>query len=264
MTLTIQQAIDFIFTAVPGAPFPGTVDSVKLGDPSQPLRRIAVCFLASMDVIEQAIQQDANFLITHEPTFYNHLDDIGFLHGNPVYAAKRRLIEESGLVVWRFHDTLHSLRPDPTLVGMANELGWADYGVPEQPSVFRLPAPLPLRQLAQHVQTSLDAAGLRVVGELDRPCQTVAIMAGSPGAKWQIQALAAPGVDALITGEISEWETSEFARDARSQAAGKALIVTGHAASEEPGMRWLVPWLEQRFPGVPVGFIHTGSAFQTL
>ena len=47
-------------------------------------------------------------------------------------------------------------------------------------------------------------------------------------------------------------------------AHAKGLIVTGHAASEEPGMRWLAPWLEQRFPGVPATFIHTGSAFQTL
>ncbi len=264
MPVTIQQAIDSILSTVPGAPFPGTVDTVKLGDPGQPLKRIAVTFLASVEVIEQAIQQGANFLITHEPTFYNHPDEIDFLDGNPVYAAKRRLIEESGLVIWRFHDTLHSMKPDPINVELIRALGWADYVLPGQSSVCRLPAPMPLRALAQHVKTSLDATGLRVVGELDRPCQTVALSPGSPGVRAQLGQLGQPGVDVLLAGEIFEWETSEFARDARSQAAGKGLIVTGHAASEEPGMRWLAPWLEQRFPGVPATFIHTGSAFQTL
>ena len=264
MTLTIQQAIDSVLSTVPGAPFPGTRDTVKLGDPSQPLRRIAVTFLASVEVIEQAIQLGANLIITHEPTFYNDRDEVDFLDGNPVYAAKRRLIEESGLVIWRFHDTLHSMKPDPINVELIRALGWADYVLPGHSSVCRLPAPMPLRELAQHVKTSLDASGLRVVGELDRPCQTVAVSPGSPGAKQQIMALAVPEMDVLVAGEIFEWETSEFARDARSQAAGKGLIVTGHAASEEPGMRWLAPWLEQRFPGVPATFIRTGSAFQTL
>ena len=264
MTLSIQQAIDSILSTVPGAPFPGTVDTVKLGDPSQPLKRIAVTFLASMEVIEQAIQLGANFLITHEPTFYNHLDEVDFLTSNPVYAAKRRLIAESGLVIWRFHDALHSMKPDPINVELIRALGWAGYELPGRSSTIRLPAPMPLRQLAQHVKTSLDATGLRVVGELDRPCQTVSLSPGSPGVRAQLGLLGQPGVDVLLAGEIFEWETSEFARDARRQAAGKGLIVTGHAASEEPGMRWLAPWLEQRFPGVPVTFIHTGSAFQTL
>ena len=46
------------------------------------------------------------------------------------------------------------------------------------------------------------------------------------------------GVDALITGEVFEWETSEFARDAWHLGLGKGLIVTGHAASEELKKYW--------------------------
>jgi putative NIF3 family GTP cyclohydrolase 1 type 2 len=262
--LTIQQAIDSIFFAVPGAPFPGTVDTVKLGDPGQPLKGVAVTFLASIEVIEQALKLGANFLITHEPTFYNHPDETGWLADNPVYAAKRRLAEEAGLVIWRFHDTLHNLVPDPTIAGMALELGWAAFVLPDQSLLCRLPAALPLRQLALHVKERLGATGLRVVGELDRPCQTIGLIPGSPGVQMQVGVLGTPGVDVIIAGEIFEWETSEFARDARHLAAGKGLIVTGHAASEEPGMRWIVPWLKQRLPGVPVQFVPTVSAFQQL
>jgi putative NIF3 family GTP cyclohydrolase 1 type 2 len=261
---TIQQSIDTIFAAVPGAPFPGTVDTIKLGDPSQPLKRVAVTFLASIEVIEQAVDLGANLLITHEPTFYNHLDETDWLAANPVYTAKRRLAEDAGLVIWRFHDTLHSLRPDPTVAGLAHELGWDDTVRPDQPFVCRLPAAITLRQLAQHVQDRLGATGLRVIGDLDRPCQTVGLRPGAPGPRMQVGALSAPGVDALITGEIFEWETSEFARDALHLHLGKGLIITGHAASEEPGMRRMVPWLEQRLPGVPVSFIGTKSAFQRV
>jgi putative NIF3 family GTP cyclohydrolase 1 type 2 len=89
-------------------------------------------------------------------------------------------------------------------------------------------------------------------------------MPGAPGPRWQAGLLSRPGVDALITGEVFEWETSEFARDALRLKLGKGLIITGHAASEEPGMRRIVPWLEQRLPGVAVTFIGTKSAFQTV
>lgn len=260
---TIQQAIDFLYAAVPGAPFPGTVDTVKLGDTRQPLGSIAVTFLASVEVIEQAVKLGANWLIVHEPLFYNHLDETDWLSSNPVYLAKRRLAEESGLVIWRFHDTLHALRPDPTLVGLVHALGWDAYAQPERNYGCRLPATT-LGAVARTVKERLGLASLRVVGDLDRPCQTVALLPGAPGGKTQISVLGMPEVDVIVAGEIAEWETSEFARDAARQGLAKGLILTGHAASEEPGMRWIVPWLEARFPGVPVQFVPNVSAFQLL
>ncbi len=107
----------------------------------------------------------------------------------------------------------------------------------------------------------LGAASLRVVGDLDGPCEHLALL---PGARTQIGVLGVPQVDAIITGEIAEWETSEFARDAAHLGLGQGLIIAGHATSEEPGMRWIVPWLEQRLPGVPVQFVPTSRAFQQL
>src|SRR5512144_405733 len=104
MTLTIQQAIDRIIAAIPGAPFTDTVDTIKAGDPSQELTGILVTFLATCEAIEQAAQLGANLIITHEPTFYNHLDTTDWLSQHPTYIAKQGLIERSGVVIWRFHD----------------------------------------------------------------------------------------------------------------------------------------------------------------
>ena len=81
MTITIQQAIDTIIAAVPGGPPPDTVDTVKIGDPTQPLTGIVTTFLATVEVIEQAAQLGANLIITHEPIFYNHRDETDWLAG---------------------------------------------------------------------------------------------------------------------------------------------------------------------------------------
>ena len=73
-----------------------------------------------------------------------------------------------------------------------------------------------------------------------------------------------PGVDALITGEIHEWETSEYVRDANHLGYKKGLVVIGHAASEEPGLKRIVPWLEERLPGVAIRFVSTNNPFHLL
>lgn len=53
MSLTIQKAIDTIITSIPGAPFPDTVDVIKLGDAGQNLTSIVVTFLATCEVIDR-------------------------------------------------------------------------------------------------------------------------------------------------------------------------------------------------------------------
>ena len=184
MTMTIQQAIDKITASVPGAPFPDTVDTIKSGDTSQVLTSIVVTFLATCDVIAQAARMGANLIITHEPTFYNHRDSIGSLVSDPVYQAKRQLLDNNQLVVWRFHDYLHSLEPDSTLVGLITELGWEANGPAEQPYLCDI-QPMTLFELGQWVKKKLGLPLVRVVGDLSLPCQRVALLPGMSASRSQ-------------------------------------------------------------------------------
>ena len=263
MTLTIQNAIDTIIASVPGAPFPDTVDTVKLGDAAQDITGIVVSFLATCEVIEQAVQVGANLIITHEPTFYNHLDGTDWLKNHPVYQAKRRLIEENGIVIWRFHDYLHSMPPDSTVMGLLHELNWEANLSPEQTYLSQI-QPLTLLELGRWVKKRLGLTTIRIVGDLTWHCERIAILPGFPPAEFQMECLGDTGADVLITGEIHEWETSEYVRDAAHLGYKKGLIVIGHAASEEPGMRWIIPWLEERLPSVAIHFVSTGSPFHQL
>ena len=263
MTMTIQNAIDTIIASVPGAPFPDTVDTVKLGDSTQSITGIVVTFLATCEVIEQAMESGANLIITHEPTFYNHLDTTDWLSNDPSYQAKRRLIEESLIVIWRFHDYLHSLPPDSTVMGLIKALNWEANGFPEQPYWCQI-QPMTLLELAQWVKQQLGLRTVRVVGDLTSLCERVALLPGFPPVEFQVGSLGEAQVDVLITGEIHEWETSEYVRDAAHLGYKKGLIVIGHAASEEPGMRLIIPWLEERLSGVAIRFVSTGSPFHQL
>jgi putative NIF3 family GTP cyclohydrolase 1 type 2 len=258
--MSIQQAIDTLIADVPGAPFSETVDTIKIGDASRPLTSIAITFLANAAVIQKASQMGVELLITHEPTFYNHLDKVDWLSQQPTYLAKRKLLEDNKLVVWRFHDYLHSIQPDPTLVGLIREMGWDQYVVPDSPFVCHIP-PISFADLQQLVKDKLGSKAPRVIGDPTLICKGVGLLPGFPPADFQIGVLGRPDVDVLIAGEIHEWETSEFTRDSNLLGYKKGLIVTGHAVSEEPGLRAIIPWIQERLPGIPVTYIPTTSAF---
>src|SRR6202158_4533090 len=51
-----------------------TVDTFKAGDPDTAITGIAVTMMATMDVLQRASAKGLNLVITHEPTFYAHLD----------------------------------------------------------------------------------------------------------------------------------------------------------------------------------------------
>jgi putative NIF3 family GTP cyclohydrolase 1 type 2 len=262
MTPTIQQAIDTIIASIVGAPYPETVDTVKTGDTSQPLKGIAVTFLTSVSIIEQVIAMGANLIITHEPTFYNHEDKTDWLDSHATYLAKRALLEKHNIVVWRFHDYLHTISPDPTVEGLRQAFGWEANPADGSQPLYQI-EPVTLRELTAHVKKSLGIQTLRVVGDLDMECHRIVLAPGFPGAGSQI-GLGFSEADVVITGEIHEWETSEYTRDATLTGNKKGLIVTGHAASEEPGIQLMVPWLITRLPGVEIRFMPTETPFHYL
>ncbi|HOU12645.1 MAG TPA: Nif3-like dinuclear metal center hexameric protein [Anaerolineae bacterium] len=261
MTTTIQDVIDAILTAIPGAPLAETVDTFKSGDPAQPVTGIVTTFLASYAVIQRAAELGANLIITHEPTFYNHLDETEWLANDPVYQAKRALLDKHGIVVWRFHDHWHMHQPDGITTGVVRALGWEAYLPDDTMPLFAVPETT-VGALAAELKAKLGILTVRVVGDLYMPCRRVGMMVGAAGGTWQINFMSGQPMDVLIAGEIHEWETCEYVRDAMAQGRQLALIVIGHANSEEPGMAYLVEWLCARVPDVPITHVPVGDPFQ--
>lgn len=261
--ITIQDTIQTILAAIPGSTTTDTVDTIKAGDPSQPVTGIVTTFLASQAVLQKAVDLGANFVITHEPTFYNHLDEVDWLADDPIYHAKLKFIQENHLVVWRFHDNLHHNRPDPTVAGISEALGWAEYVDPGNAEVFHLP-PISLMDLAQTVKSRLGIRTLRTIGNPGITCRKVGILVGAWGGSNQMYLWRTAELDVLIVGETPEWETVEYARDSMIQGRNRGLIITGHANSEEPGMRWLVGWLRPKFPGISIHHVPVGDPFEFI
>ena len=263
MQRTVQDIINAIIAGVPEAPFPETIDTLKTGQAGQEVKSVVVTFMATYEVIEKAIELGADLIITHEPTFYGHTDEIDWLEHDPIYQAKRRLIDEHHIAIWRFHDYLHSLQPDPTLTGLLKALGWSAYTLSDQPFTCQLP-PRSLHDLTLEIKAKLGGATLRVVGDPQMSCQRVGLLVGACGGNMHISGFSDWSLDTLVCGEINEWETNEYVRDALATGHAKALIVIGHSVSEEDGMREVIPWLQTRLPELPITFLPTGHALRSV
>ena len=141
---------------------------------------------------------------------------------------------------------------------MVSALGWEEYYHPEDRSRFLIPATR-LASLIQHVKKSLGISTVRYIGDLSQSCQKVVLLPGAVGGKRQIDAASREQPDVLLCGEISEWETAEYVRDARAQGRNTALVVMGHTDSEEPGSAYLAKWLQKKVPTVNVFHIPAGN-----
>jgi putative NIF3 family GTP cyclohydrolase 1 type 2 len=261
--LTVQQVIDLILKEIPGAPFKDTVDTLKSGSPDQVVTGIVSTCFATIDVIEKAAKLGVNFIITHEPTFYNHKDETDWLNGNDVYQYKRDLLNKYKIAVWRFHDYWHTHQPDGVQMGVLSTLGWEKLADKNDLHVVTLP-PTSMKQIVSHVKSKLGIQMVRTVGDPSQECQRVALFPGAAGGKRQIAWLQEIKPDICILGELSEWETGEYIRDARSKGDKISLIVLSHAVSEEPGMSRLVQWLQPKVTGIKVTHIAALNPFSFM
>lgn len=237
-----------------------TVDTFKAGDPETRVTGIATTFMASMDVLERAVAEHKNFIITHEPTFYSHLDTTEDLKNDPVYRAKLAYIERHHLVVWRFHDHDHQLVPDPMIHALAGKLGWKMQGEGRGQALFTIPETR-LDALAGMMRGKLGQGIVRVIGDPGLRVTKVALVPGAAGRNPHLAMLRRDDVQVLVVGEATEWEGIAYARDAVAQHRAKGLILLGHVVSEEPGMEECVGWLRGFITEVPVGLVATGDRF---
>lgn len=258
--LTIQGVMDLILKSIPGAPFKQTVDTIKAGSADQPVTGIVTTMFATIEVIRKAIALGANFIIAHEPTFYNHADDTSWLQQDDVYKYKWDLLQKHKMVVWRFHDYIHAHKPDGVLTGVVEALGWQQYYDAKDPYVVSIPA-ASLQQIITLVKSRLGIDHLKFIGDTTQSCSRIVLAPGAAGGMRQIAGLQVKKPDVLICGELNEWETSEYVRDLRATGSKTSLIVLGHIVSEEPGLEWLVKWLQPQVPGVKVTHIPSTDAF---
>jgi putative NIF3 family GTP cyclohydrolase 1 type 2 len=248
-----------------------TVDRIILGDPEAEVTRVLVTWISSFHAVREAAARGCQMLITHEPTFWVHANEVASLEGWPPDSIKRRLaekkralIEEHGLVMLRVHDAWDGM-PEvgiPWAWARHLDLGTQPVRVSEGSYQQRYDiAPIALDELARRVAAKTAPLGepaVQVVGPPDEMVSKVGIGTGCYCGLIIFQEL---GCDVSVVCDDAQWywEDMQFAAD-----TGHAVIRVNHGVTEEPGMVTLTEYINARLPGVSAEHLPHGCSFRLV
>ena len=247
---TTQDIREYLLSHSPWVDRERTVDTVKLGDSTRPIRKAGVCWFASIETIRAAQDAGCDLLVCHEPTFWDHAPAEAAWRDKEPGLSKRKLIEGTGMVVLRAHDTWDQWPGIGIRDSWATWLGlekrvyaseghnlYAVYEVPEQT----------LREFARYVAAKVRPLGedsVQVLGDPNRKVRRPAVGVGCIGPD---QPAVEHGADVLIVcyDGAPYWAVRE-----RLCEFGAAVITLEHGTTEMPGLENLCKHLAERFPDV--------------
>jgi putative NIF3 family GTP cyclohydrolase 1 type 2 len=237
-----------------------TCDTFKAGDPEREVKTLAVSWMSTLDALEKAHAMGCEMFITHEPTFYSHMDDDPTFDKDTATTAKRQLLTDSGMVVYRCHDVWDRVPGEGILASWAAALGLSGKPAAERThyAVFNIPA-MTVEDLARDMALRLQRFGqeaVQVTGDLKAKVRRLAIGTGAIADPREMHAM---GADAAVVTEIIYWRDVSWARD-----MGFPLFIVAHSVSECPGMESLAAHLRWKFPAVRVVYVQEGCPFRLV
>ena len=122
--LTAQQIADRVRSAIGVEWRAQSADGFKAGDPGTVVTGIATTVMATTDVLRRAAASGQNFIVTQEPLFYMPNEEPGNRAKDPVYLAKKALIDERRLVVFRLSEHWNARQPNEPVKALAAALKW--------------------------------------------------------------------------------------------------------------------------------------------
>ncbi len=203
------------------------------------IKRIVSGVTASQALIDAAIELQADAILVHHGYFWKGEDQR--VIGMKQRRIKALLTHDINLLAYHLPLDVH---PEVgNNVQLAQRLGLTVTG-PLEPGnprsvglIGTLDTPLSAKDFAPRIESVLSRAPL--VFDQHKPIQSVAWCTG--GAQGYIEQAIAAGVDAYLTGEVSERTFHE------AQENGISFFAAGHHATERYGVQALGEWLVKRF-----------------
>lgn len=234
-----------------------TVDKIIIGDADADIKSILVTWMCDLYAVEYAVKNNYDMIMTHEPTFWIHENELQMLSALENTSArkqtaicKKQLIEDNGLVVMRNHD-VWDLMPD---IGIP--WSWAKFlcftGKPSKIHSsgylhkYVIP-PITVDRFANSIIEKTSHIGgtyIQIIGDSSKEISSVGL---GTGAICNIVFLKEMGCDIAIATDdgCNYWRDICWAYE-----AGFPVIRVNHSTAEEPGMVTLADYINRTFAGV--------------
>lgn len=208
------------------------------------IERIVTGVTACQALIDAAIEQRADAIIVHHGYFWKN--EPPTITGMKYRRIAALVKHDINLIA--YHLPLDSQPEFGNNAALARRLGLQNcrlFGARQLALAGNLAEPVTAETLAERLYDALGRTPL-VVGATERPIRTIGLCTG--GAQDYVTDAAALGLDAFISGEISE-RTTHVARE-----EGIVYFAAGHHATERDGVRFLGERIAAQFD-VDVTFV---------
>ncbi|MFC3531877.1 Nif3-like dinuclear metal center hexameric protein [Vogesella facilis] len=208
------------------------------------VQRIVTGVTASQALLDEAVRLRADAILVHHGYFWKS-------EPAPLTGIKRQRIAtllQNDISLLAYHLPLDAHPELGNNAQLAKKLGLqACQASPDEPLLWQgeLAQPLSGTQLAAQLAHSLGREPL-VLGPTERPIRRLAWCTG--GAQGYFEQAVALGVDAFITGEVSEQNLH------LAEEYGVTFLAAGHHATERYGVKALGEWLAAEY-ALDVSFI---------
>ena len=139
--LTADAVVERIRSQVGSTWMGGTSEGFLFGEPTAKVTGIAIGWTPSIELLQKAISLQRNLIISMEPPFWRESGPVfsevsmgtpsmKILEANSVYQYKKKVIDDHGLVLWRFNENYRALPANPRLNGLARTLGYKAHEIP--------------------------------------------------------------------------------------------------------------------------------------
>lgn len=201
------------------------------------VQRIVAGVTASQALLDAAVARDADAILVHHGYFWK--GDDGRVTGIRRQRLGTLISHDVNLIA--YHLPLDAHPEFGNNAQLARLFGWVPegrFGEQDIAWLGRLAEPADLAVLTSNVARALGRVPL-VIGDASRPIRRIAWCSG--GAQGYFEQAIALGVDAYVSGEISE-QTVHLARE-----SGVAYLAAGHHATERGGVQALAAHLAEKF-----------------
>jgi putative NIF3 family GTP cyclohydrolase 1 type 2 len=239
-------------------------EGILFGDATAEMKKVQVCFMATVEAIQHAIEIGVDTILAHEALFYPYP---GIRNGIPPQGAmawpanreRTRLLSEGGITVLRYHGSMDRVCIRDVF---AQKLSLGKPVVQGESTTERVyeVEPCTLDEMIDRVKAAFDLDSVRMSGaHLNPAIRRVGLAWGGIGLFVNVGAVAGilrHGVDVLIGGETDEYGML-FATD-----AGVPFIETAHSVSENPGIKHFAGMLAKDLPDLGISYFENRRAWE--
>ena len=252
-----------------------TRDKVLYGDTDKECTGIVTTIYASTNVIRKAHELGANLIIAHEALFWNRGDHREWLEEsqNKTYLAKKKMLDDYGITVWRFHDYIHSGIPvgddyiDGIFYGIAKLTGWDKAIISSDVSgaIYLECETTTPREVGKLLKEKWHLSGLKCIGNMDAKVNKIMVcghVSEGGDSNSLIKKVDENNINLLLPLELIDFTLSEYIKDSGQLGYDRAIIAAGHFNLEEPGMEYMVNWIDDALKThIKTDFVQAGDMY---